>query len=80
MSRKYDKKEDLKEQIFNDLLSINSISEAAYRYIIEPHTVYDIDELKCGLLAVKEYTDSITNNVYELMDEFYHELEEKENE
>lgn len=80
MSKKHDKKEDLKTMIFNDLISINSACEAAYRYIVEPSTTYDIDELKYSLLAVQEYSDDIENKIYDLMDEFYKGLEEKENE
>lgn len=80
MIKYYDKKEDLKTMIFNDLISINSACEAAYRYIVEPNTIYDVDELKYSLLAALECSNSIENNVYNLMKEFYKELGEKESE
>lgn len=68
---------DIKIRIKNNLFDIESYLEGSYRYIINPDSIYDVDEVKMYISILHEVIENIKNLVIELESE-YDKMKNKE--
>ena len=69
----YDKKTDIQLQITNHLQDILNYSKGAYKYITQPETIYDKDEIIYAIKAIPESVKTIEKLICELEKEYENE-------
>ena len=66
---KYNKISEIENEIGNYLQDILNYSDGAYRYIKNPNSIYDKDELIYSVKGISECVETIEKLVYELEEE-----------
>ena len=63
--------------IKNNLTDINNYLDGAYRYILSPESIYDIDELKTSIKIIPDCIKDIKKLIIELEKEYEMKLKTK---
>ncbi len=64
---------DIETEIDNILLNIKNYAKSAYKYILNPKNINDIDNLIICLKNIPKCTNRIENLIYELESEYEYE-------
>ena len=64
---------DIETEIDNILLNIKNYAKSAYKYILNPKSINDIDNLIICLNNIPKCTNRIENLIYELESEYEYE-------
>ena len=64
---------DIETEIDNILLNIKNYAKSAYKYILNPKNINDIDNLIICLKKIPKCTNRIENLIYELESEYEYE-------